>query len=147
MEKIKNDFITSKEAEENGSMVAMGSTTERIRTDLNKKLSVYFRKKLPNFGGNYDEFKGEEILCNINEYLSDINKKTYTIDFPFSEGSDIHLIPIGENVELKLLVADEYHGSGEYSKYVLIEFFIINEKATEKDVDYLIETLNKYYIS
>jgi hypothetical protein len=147
METIKNDFITSKEAEENGLMVAMGSTIERIRTDLNKKLSDYFRKKFHNFKGNYDEFEGEEILCNINEYLSDINKKTYTIDFPYSEGSEIHLIPIGENIELKLIVADEYHGSGEYSKYVMIEFFIINERTTEKDVDFLIETLNKYYIS
>ena len=146
MKIIKNDFITSKEAEENGLMVAMGSTVERIRTDLNNELSNYFKKKFPNFKGNYDEYEGEEVLCNINEYLLEINKKTYTVDFPYSEGTEIHLIPIGGNIELKLIAADEYHGSGEYSKYVMIEFFIINEQATEKDVDFLIETLNKYHI-
>jgi hypothetical protein len=75
-----------------------------------------------------------------------LNEKNHCIDFPYSEGSEIHLVPIGNNIQVKLLVADEYHGSGEYSKYVLINFFIINEQTTEQDVDSLIDFLNKYNI-
>ena len=143
---VPNDYIILKEAEKNGLVVAMGSMIEIYRTDLNKRLSDYFRSKITNFKGNYDETEGEVVLSNISEYLLELNEKNHYIDFPYNEGTEIHLIPIGEKIQVKLLVADEYHGSGEYSKYVLIDFFIINEQTTESDVDSLIDFLNKYNV-
>lgn len=102
-------------------------------------LSDYFRKQMPSYMGSFDEYAGEDILYSINEYLATKNIDKYPLDFPFTSGTDIHLIPINENIQLKVVIADEYYGDGDYSKYVEADFFLINEKTTKKDVDGLVE--------
>jgi hypothetical protein len=140
----KSDWTIVKEAEDKGLMVAMTSLVEGNRTELNDKLSLYFREQMPNYKGVWDEDEGEDVLYNINDYLEKNNIDKYPLDFPISSGTDVHLIPITENIQLKVVVADEYYGSGEYSKYVMIDFFLINENATKQDVDQLIEFVKKY---
>ncbi|MNG30082.1 hypothetical protein D3C84_1156200 [compost metagenome] len=49
-------------------------------------------------------------------------------------------------MQLKLIVADEYYGDGDYSKYVMADFFMINENSTKEDVDQLIEFVKKYHL-
>lgn len=135
----KSDWTIVREAEERGLMVAMTNFVHGSRTDLNNVLGDYFRKQMPNYTGVFDEYTGEDILYSINEYLLENNINKQPLDFPFSSGTDIHLIPINENIQLKVTVADEYYGDGEYSKYVKVDYFLINEKTTEKDVDELVE--------
>jgi hypothetical protein len=140
----KSDWAIVKEAENKGLMVAMTGLVERNRTELNDKLSLYFREQMPNYKGTWDEYEGEDVLYNINNYLEENNIDKHPLDFPISSGTDVHLIPITENIQLKVVVADEYYGDGEYSKYVMIDFFLINENATTQDVDQLIEFVKKY---
>ncbi len=144
MQYKKADWVLVQEAEENGLVASMTGIVERKRTTLNNELSSYFREKMPTFLGSFDEYEGEDILYNINSYLEENNIDKSSLDFPISSGSDIHLIPITENLKLKVLVVDEYFGNGDYSKYVMTDFFLINENTTKKDVDKLIEFVKKY---
>lgn len=139
----KADWTLIREAEEQGLMVSMTNLVERNRTNLNNELSQYFREKMPNFQGSFDEEEGEEILYSINDFLKNIVANKRSIDFPYSSGTDVHLIPINNNIQLKLMVVDEYYG-GEYSKYVMANFFLINEGTTKKDVDVLIDFVKEY---
>lgn len=136
----KHDFTILREAEEKGLSVALTSLVQPKRTEKNEALSNYFRKNWPNFNGLWDEDDGEEVLEIINEHLKDKGLKKL-LEFPYSSGDDVHLVPVGENILLKVIVADEYLGSGDYSKYVMSNFFIMNEKTSINDVDLLIEFL------
>lgn len=140
----KSDWSIVQEAEKDGLVVAMTSTIERNRTELNIRLSKYFRESVPNFNGIYDEDQAEDILYNINEYIEENKIDRHKLDFPYTSGSDIHLISITNNLQLKVIVVDEYYGSGDYSKYIAIEFFLINENTTKEDVNKLIEFVNEY---
>lgn len=142
----KSDFTLIKEAESQGCMVAMTSTVERIRTELNKELSSYFKKSVPGFKGVYDEDEGEELLDSLNDYMKEKNIIKSPMSYPLSSGTEVELLPLTENIQLKLLISDEYNGGGDYSKYVMIEFFMINENATKEDVDQLIAFTNNYLI-
>ncbi|MCY8122215.1 hypothetical protein P8860_22340 [Bacillus spizizenii] len=142
----KADWVIVREAEKQGLMVGMTGLIERKRTNLNNELSDYFRKRLPDYTGSFDEIEGEEILYSINEYITENNIDMYPLDFPITDGTDVHLIPITENIQLKVIVADEYHGGGDYSKYVIADFFLINDKATTKDVDTLLQFVKKHLL-
>ncbi|ANB49335.1 MULTISPECIES: hypothetical protein [Bacillus amyloliquefaciens group] len=142
----KADWVIVREAEEQGLMVGMTGQIERKRTDLNNELSDYFRKQLPGYTGSFDENEGEEILYSINEYIAENKIDMYPLDFPITDGTDVYLIPITENIQLKVIVTDEYHGSGDYSKYVMADFFLINDKATTKDVDTLLQFVKKHLL-
>lgn len=144
MDLKKPDWFIIKEAEEKGLMAWLTSQSSRNKTPLSEELSNYFRNKLSNFKSSFDEYEGEDVLFNINEYFEENNIDKYRIDFPTSSGTDTHLIPITENLEMKLMVADEYYGGGDYSKYVMVEFFLINENTTIEDVDKLIEFVKEY---
>jgi len=142
----KSDFTLIKEAEKEGRSVSMTSVVEQNRTELNKKLQSYFNQNYKSFNGSYDEDEGEDVLYSLNEYISENNIDMRPLDFPIVEGTDVYLIPITDNLQLKVLVADEYYGDGDYAKYVIIDRFIITENATTKDVDKLIEVLKEYCI-
>lgn len=133
-----------REAEDEGFMVGMTGFVQRKRTDLNNELSTYFREQLPKYSGTFDEDKGEDILSNINAYLKEKEINKHPLDFPLTSGTDIHLIPVTENLQLKVLVADEYYGDGDYSKYVMADYFLINENTTKQDVESLIEFIKNY---
>lgn len=142
----KADWVIVREAEQLGNMVGMAGEIERERTVLNNELMNYFRKQCPNYTGCFDEDKAEDILYNINEYIQENNIDMYLLNFPISSGSDIYLLPITENLQLKVLVVDEYYGHGDYEKYVMANFFLINENTNEKDVDALISFVNQVMV-
>ncbi|WPS85417.1 hypothetical protein SMD22_01955 (plasmid) [Brevibacillus halotolerans] len=144
MKLIKTDCTIIKEAKEKGLMVGMTGEIERKRTALNNRLNEYFRKHMPKYTGSFSEDEGERILFSINNYLEENKIDKPKIDFPISSGMDVHLIPINENVQLKVIVTDEYYGDGIYEKYVMADFFMINEDATENDVDKLIDFVQEY---
>lgn len=142
----KTDFALIKEAEREGKAVSMNSVIDRERTDLNKELQSYFRQHYTGFIGSYDEDEGEDILYSLNEYISDNEIDMRVLDFPIVEGTDVYLLPITDNLQLKVIVADEYYGGGNYSKYVMIDRFLITDSTTSEDVNRLIEVLRKYNI-
>lgn len=142
----KPDWALVRNAESEGLMVSMDGLVERVRTDLNKELSEHFRTIEPKYNGTFDENSSvdyESVLDYINEYLKEkgINKR---VDLPLNNGSCIYLVPITENLEIKILVVDEYHGLGESETYVMIDKFKITNVSGKKDVDKLIEFVNKY---
>ena len=142
----KSDWGLIKDAESEGLMVSMSGLVERVRTDLNNELSSYFRKEEPGYLGVFDENSKvdyESVLDYINEYLKEkgVNKN---LSLPMSSGSELYLVPITANLEVKVLVADEYHGEGESETYVMIDMFKITENCGTEDVDELIKFVNKY---
>lgn len=139
------DWVVAKEAEALGLMVSMTSITYHNRTKLNDELYNYFIEKAPDYKSSFDEDEGEDIISNINEYLAESNIDKYPLYFPF-DGTDVHLIPINDNIKLRVKIVDEYYGDGDYNKYVMINAFIINENTTKQDVDELIEFVNKYLV-
>lgn len=141
----KSDWMLIREATEKGVLVSMNNLVERNRTKLNEQLSDYFRKRMPDYIGSFNEDQAEDILESLNNFIIEKNLDIYPLDFPLSSGTDNHLIPITNNIDLKVTVADEYYGDGDYSKYVMADFFIINEKATEEDVDELIEFIKQTF--
>ncbi|MGM0968610.1 MAG: hypothetical protein ACQEWR_08540 [Bacillota bacterium] len=141
----KSDWLLIREATEKGLLVSMTNLVERKRTELNEQLSDYFRKQMPGYTGSFDEDQAENILDSVNNFIAEKNLDIYQLDFPLSSGTDNHLIPITDNLDLKVTVADEYYGDGDYSKYVMADFFIINEKANEEDVDELIKFIKKRF--
>jgi len=142
----KPDWTLIREGEEQGHMVSMTGTIEPKRTPLNDELSTYFRNELPRYQGSFGEEDGESILYALNEYMTENKIDKYALDFPLTSGTDVHLIPVTENLSLKLIVADEYHGDGDYSKYVMADFFLINEQTTTEDVDALVQFVKTYIL-
>ncbi|WP_145413453.1 hypothetical protein [Paenibacillus xylanexedens] len=138
------DWYYVREAEKAGLVASMDGVVERNRTELNNELSAYFRSEMPGYNSYFGEDQCDDVLYSINEYIKENKIDKSEIDFPISEGSDIHLLKVTENLQLKILVADEYHGGGDYSKFIDIDRFVITEKTSKKDVDVLIKFIKDY---
>jgi len=138
------DWYYVREAEKEGRVASMTNVVERNRTELNDQLSSYFRSKIPNYKSIFDEHECDDILFNLNDYIEENNIDKREIDFPITEGTDIHLLKITDNLHLKILVVDEYYGGGDYEKYIEIGYFVINENTTERDVDKLVDFVKQY---
>lgn len=137
-------MVLVKEAENAGIMVGMSGVVSTNRTDLNNELHDYFRSKFPKYTGTFDEYDGEDILYRINGYMAEKGIDKHPLDFPMTSGTVVQIIPINENIQLKVVVADEYYGDGDYVKYVVVDSFKINEQTTKKDVDELLDFVNQY---
>jgi hypothetical protein len=142
----KSDFAILREHEEQGNAVSMTSIRESKRTKLNDMLGEYFRELFPSYRDTFDEDQSEDVLIGLNEYLASIRHEKYELTFPISIDSEVHLIPITPNLILKVLLVDDYLGSGDYEKYMAIDRFLINEDTKREDVDELAEFM-KYYIT
>lgn len=146
MKARKSDLVLAREAKQKGLMVSMINILPSITTELNRNLMKYFREQLPAYEGIFDEDDGESILSDINDYLQENNIDKMPLHFPMTSGTDNHLIPINENIKLLVQVTDEYYGDGDYSKYVAVTSFIINEQTTKEDVDILVNFVKKYIL-
>lgn len=138
----KSDVGLLNDAKKLGLVAAMtGMMATRDRTPLNNELSNYFRQQMPkNFYGIIEEEDVEDALDEINEYIKEhqITKFTRSISMPYSSGENLYLIPITENLQVEVLVVDEYEGDGDYSKFIEIAYFVITENTTKSDVDELV---------
>ncbi|MCA1064367.1 hypothetical protein QTG56_22370 (plasmid) [Rossellomorea sp. AcN35-11] len=143
----KSDWTLVREAEASGLMVAMTSILEPKRTPHNEILSKYFKDKMFGFSGSFSEFECEDVLDGINEYLREYHPGKNLLNFPGSSGSEIYLVPITEHLNLKVLIVDEYYGDGCYEKYVMTNYFMIDESASESDVDVLIKVIKEYLVT
>lgn len=143
----KPDIGILREAEKQGLVASMTLILEPNQTELNEKLSKYFREQVPNFDGIVDEEDTEIVLNTINAYIKEkkIDKFNKPLRFPYSEGSEVYLIPLTEHIQVKVLIVDEYYGGGEYEKYIDISRFIIDEETTKKDVDVLIDFTKRVF--
>lgn len=139
----KSDTAIQREAEKNGFVASMTVITNKDITEHAKDLGLHFRKNLPRYSGTYDEEESEEVLYECNKLLKKQKVDAPIIDFPLSGGSNIHLLQITKNLQLILIVVDEYYGDGEYSKYTDLSSFIINETTDVEDVDQLIDFAKK----
>lgn len=146
MKREKAPWVMIREAEKNGLMVSMSNVFSGKLSELSSSLNDHFRKSIPSYDGAYDEDQSEDVMETLNQYLvkNDINQNLF--DFPVSSGASIRLLPITDNLQLKVLIVDEYYGGGDYEKYVSIEDFMITESATEKDVDELIQFIEKHLL-
>ncbi|WP_442637822.1 hypothetical protein [Rossellomorea marisflavi] len=143
MKMMKTPFGRVLDAEKEGLMVSLTSIVERNRTEENKKLASHFRELFPDYIGMIDEDEADDVLDTINEYMEVKTGKNPKIQMPYSEGSNIYLLPITENLDLKILAVDEYYGDGDYEKYVNIPSFIMNEHTTKEDVSALVAFLKE----
>lgn len=137
----KSDWSIVREASEKGLVASMTMIVERKRTKENNELSKYFRTKMPQYNGIYDEDIAEDIIDILNDYAK-ANNLSVKLSMPVTYGTEIYLFPVNENIHLKLLVANEYD-----EQYVEISYFLINEHTTEKDVDELIDFVNTQLVS
>lgn len=137
-------FKLKQKAEDSGLLASTSNIVERNRTVLNDELSGYFRSnyKLKSY---YTEDEGETVLDNLSAYLETIGFDEY-LEFPCDGEEGNFIIPITQNLSLYVEAYDEYYGSGDYSKGVNIDRFIINENTSNKDVDKLIEVLKEFNI-
>ena len=144
MQKKKAPWVLIREAEKQGLMVGMTRIIPGKQSELSSYLNDYFVKKVPSYNGVYDEEESEDVLYTLNEYMVAENIDQHPLDFPLSLGTSIRLLPINNNIQLKILIVDEYYGDGDYEKYVSIDQFMIGEKTTESDVDSLIQFIEKH---
>lgn len=143
----KSDFSLVIEAKKEGRIVSMINGFVTTRLEKGEELGKYFKSKIENFKGVFDEEESEYILYQINQYLdkNNIEKFKFPISFPYSPGSNTYLIPITENLHINLVVVDEYYGDGDYEKYIDMSTFVINEKTTTTDVDALIDFVKMFH--
>ncbi|WP_368900746.1 hypothetical protein [Oceanobacillus oncorhynchi] len=134
----KSDVAVIREAELEGLVVRMVSGLALKENEISKVLGDYFRESLPNHQDIFIEEDGEEILDSINRYIKENNIDKRFLSFPLSSGTNIYLVPIGKNIQLKVTAIDEYYGDGVYAKCVEINSFLINANTTKADVDKLI---------
>lgn len=134
----KSDWMLYKEKDEQGLAISMINIVSRKRSDLYNKLNNYCRQELPSYHGSFNEDESEDILYTLNEHLKEKGIDKMPIDFPMSSGTDIHLIPINERVQIKVMVMDEYYGDGDYSKGIVIDTFVVSEDANTNDVEALV---------
>lgn len=140
----KTDWHKTQEAERLGRMASMTTLVERSRTPLNEKLSNHFRENVPEYLGSFDEDVVEDVLFDLNEYIKEKTGKASSLAFPSWKGTELALVPITENLQLKVLLVDEYYGDGDYEKYISISNFIITDKTTIDDVDVLLDFVKNY---
>lgn len=146
MKTVKSDWAIYQEALKEGKVAHMSSFLSIKKSkELTKKLEKYFKEKISNHKGIWEEEDGEEVLLKINKYMKENQIDKQKISYPRFIGSNGYVIPVGENIQFKLLVVDEYYGHGERQTYVEIEEFIVNENAKEKDVDQLVELMKELY--
>jgi len=141
-----SDLILIREAESKGLTVSMTNIAEPVQTDLNMELSRYFRMQMPKYTGTFDAEKGEGIVVKINSYLQENNMSNCPLSFPIRSGTNVYLVPICEAIQLEVLVTGEYRGDGEYSRYVMVNSFVITDNATKEDVNKVIAFTKKYII-
>ncbi|MBG9693223.1 hypothetical protein ABD91_21020 [Lysinibacillus sphaericus] len=132
-----SDWGLLQRAEQAGLVSSMTGLVERVRTPLNNELSSYFRESLPKFEWLFEDDEADNNIDAVNAYLQEqgIEKKLY---MPYSSGTNIFLIPLTDNLQVKFEATDVYEGNGEYSKFTSVDFFVINESTTTADVDQLI---------
>lgn len=129
----KSDWSIVREASENGLVASMTNIVERKRTKENEELSRYFRTKMPQYNGIYDEDVAEDIIDILNDYAKE-NNLSVKLSMPVTYGTDIYLYPVNENIQMKLLVSNEHD-----EQYLEISYFLINEHTTQKDIDVLVD--------
>lgn len=125
------DYLLIEKAKRQGLLVSMNGVVYCDQTEQNIKLSNYFKAKVPNYSGVYKNGKAEEILTKLNDLVGGYLK------FPCI-GEKNYLIPITPHLYLRVLFFDYEDEQKEYQKFVVIETFVIDENATEEDVDRLI---------
>lgn len=144
----KSDLKLISEAQANGFLISMSKYINYKGKDLASELSNYFKEKVPNYDGYFDdiEYETEDMVFLINKYIQDNSINKRLLDFPFTSGYDVHLLPITQNLQLEIILTDEYYGDGDYSKHIKAHSFVINEDTTKQDVDQLIDFINKCFL-
>lgn len=139
----KSDYARLLDAEREGMVVFFDGTGSRNQTELSIELSRYFRDKVASYNGMFSDGEEDEILEELNGYFDDKDIEQTTLNFHYSDSSDVVLLKITEHLELKVLIVDEYYGDGDYSRYVEISSGVITEQSTQGDIDHLIEFMGE----
>lgn len=136
---VLQDWIIANKAEEMGFMVSMVGEAGNLKIEKNIELNKYFIEKMPDFQKDYEDVMYEFTIGGIEDYLEEINADIQSIEYPVT-GREVHLIPIGENIKLKVYIEDEEYGENR----IEINSFMINHNTTKEDVDVLIEFIKEY---
>ena len=139
-----DNFEVSRFVQNDGLIASTNNIVKLPRTELNIKLSNYFKEQYKGFNGIIDEEYVEDAMDNLNNYLKANHPSEPLLTKPkHNEDGLLFFVPITENLKLEILVVDEYFGSGNYSVYMDVSFFHINENAKFSDVDVLITFIKK----
>lgn len=135
----KSDLSRYIESVKEGYVADLTSIRSRNTSYLGNTLRSYFREQIPKYTGIFLDEEGEEVLSELNRFIKDRNIGKEKLEFPVSSGSNLYLVPVGENLDLVVNVCDEYYGDGDYAKYVGVESIIFNDNTTVKDLGELIK--------
>jgi len=136
----KSEFTRLMEARREGRVASMTWNDSYENTPVARRLGDYFRKQMPNYDGIYEEEVFDDVLDAINQYMEEkgIDHAPLRLLVP---GEESYLLPVTENLELVVIITDDYSGGGNYEMYVEISSFLVNDQTTEEDVDRLVDML------
>lgn len=140
-----DNFEVSRSVRNKGLIASTNNIVKLPRTELNIKLSNYFKEKYKNFNGIIDEEYVADAIDNLNNYLKANHPSEHLLTKPtYNQDGLMFFVPITNNLKLEVLVVDEYFESGNYCIYMDVSFFHINENTNTSDVDALITFIKKH---
>lgn len=146
MSNRKTEWKLVKEAKASGMIVMMTDVFEEGRSEKNEGLNRYFRSMVPGYVGDFSQDTGDDVLLYINDYLNEKGIKVKPLETPYSDGSVVRLIPITQNLDLKVLIEEEYCGGDDHLHSVTINSFIMNDRTERADVDVLVKFVESVLI-
>lgn len=131
------NYCSAIEAKQDGSYVGLTSLNEN-KTVKTKVFGDYFKKAFPNYVGMSI---GNGLLNVVNKFIENSNSPHPKLAYSEKVSNNVYLIPVGDNILLhvKLVIVDLFGGG--ISKSTAIEGFIVNENATIKDVQLVIDLM------
>lgn len=136
--------VKYRNAQREDVLIKLNSINGRSKRENIQELSNYAIDSMDGFEGIYNEsgmypIDGSEIFYFVSEFAKKNGIDIRPIDYPISSGTDIYLLPMTENLELVIIVVDEYYGSGDSEQYVDIQNLIVNDNTTTEDIDVFLD--------
>jgi len=139
MTKTQADWVTIKEAENQGLMASMVAKHQHFQPQTHTQaLSHYFREQHPHYLPYVKEEKVDDAIYELNTYIEENKINIHPFDFPMTGGLERRLLPLTEHLSLKIGLIDDYYGGGDYAQYVTLDSFVVDDETTTDDVDKLI---------
>lgn len=124
-------------AKANGDYVGLTSIAKN-NTIKSKGFANYFKNALSNYVGMSI---GNRLLNVVNEHIKTLNSDQLELAYKAIPTIDIHLVPVGENILLHVQLVTMELNNGDISNCTVIDGFIVNENATNDDVQLVIDLM------
>lgn len=125
------------DAKANGDYVGLTSIAKNDTTKT-QDFASYFKTALPNYVGMSI---GDRLLNVVNEHIKTLKSDQLELVYKEIPTIDIHLVPVGENILLHVQLVTMKLNNGNLSNCTVIDGFIVNENATNDDVQLVIDLM------